>query len=216
MKNNFCSAFALLELRLNDTGYMSIICRIKRMNSLSRPTCIPGHLSLIDRCSCVAACLFSTGRSHLEKPLPPRPKINEADITENFIKGGGSGGQKINKTNSLVQLLHHPTGLTIKCQATRSRAQNRTIARRRLAERLEELEQGDESRVKIKEDKARRKKANAAKKSKRKYKMLDSNVGAEPNDEAALDRLQEGGAPAVHSEDFGAAANSSEKQQDKG
>ena len=29
------------------------------------------------------------------KALPPRPKINEADISEKFIKGSGPGGQKI-------------------------------------------------------------------------------------------------------------------------
>jgi protein subunit release factor B len=38
--------------------------------------------------------------------------IDENDIEEKFVKGGGKGGQKINKTNSKVQLLHIPTGLT--------------------------------------------------------------------------------------------------------
>eukprot|EP00920_Eleutheroschizon_duboscqi_P036359 GHVT01087730.1.p1 GENE.GHVT01087730.1~~GHVT01087730.1.p1 ORF type:complete len:341 (-),score=7.00 GHVT01087730.1:854-1876(-) len=47
------------------------------------------------------------------------PKINEADLDERFIKGSGKGGQKINKTSSMVQLIHHPTGIVVRCQATR-------------------------------------------------------------------------------------------------
>ncbi|KAJ2970164.1 hypothetical protein NUW58_g9779 [Xylaria curta] len=56
------------------------------------------------------------------KHLPPRPKPPpEEEIEESFLKGSGPGGQKINKTNSAVQLKHTPTGLVVKCQATRSR-----------------------------------------------------------------------------------------------
>lgn len=124
----------------------------------------------------------SANAQQLSTQLPPRPKIREEDITENFIKGGGTGGQKINKTNSLVQILHHPTGLTIKCQATRSRSQNRTLARRILAERIEELEKGDESRTRIKELKKIAKKKNSAKKKKRKYRKLEENDDASSED----------------------------------
>ncbi|KAH0408375.1 hypothetical protein KCU90_g21991, partial [Aureobasidium melanogenum] len=79
--------------------------------------------------------LFTTTTTLSQKPLPPRPTILESDITEAFLKGTGPGGQKINKTSSAVQLKHLPTGLVIKCQETRSRSQNRKIARRILAER---------------------------------------------------------------------------------
>ena len=48
--------------------------------------------------------------------------IREQDLEENFIRGSGSGGQKINKTSSCVQLLHRPSGIEIKCQKDRSRA----------------------------------------------------------------------------------------------
>lgn len=40
--------------------------------------------------------------------------IDESEIEENFIKGGGPGGQKINKSVSCVQLKHLPTGIIIK------------------------------------------------------------------------------------------------------
>ncbi|KAK7204193.1 RF-1 domain-containing protein [Myxozyma melibiosi] len=84
-------------------------------------------------------CLFSTTSACTKKgtPMPPRPKMNEDEIEEVFIKGGGKGGQKINKTNSKVQLRHIPTGLIVSSQATRSREQNRKIARRKMAEELQ-------------------------------------------------------------------------------
>ncbi|CCD26762.1 Rso55p NDAI_0I01930 [Naumovozyma dairenensis CBS 421] len=73
--------------------------------------------------------------------LPPRPKFTELmekECEEKFMHGGrGPGGQKINKCNSKVQLRHMPTGLSISCQETRSREQNRKIAREKMALELE-------------------------------------------------------------------------------
>jgi hypothetical protein len=40
--------------------------------------------------------------------------LSEDDLIETFTKGSGRGGQKVNKTNSCVQLLHLPTGYTCK------------------------------------------------------------------------------------------------------
>lgn len=81
--------------------------------------------------------------------LPPRPKINENDITEVFIKGGDKGGQKINKTNSKVQLKHIPTGIVVESQFSRSRDANRKKAREILALKVEELTLGENSRAAI-------------------------------------------------------------------
>ncbi|NNC89321.1 MAG: peptide chain release factor-like protein [Akkermansiaceae bacterium] len=71
--------------------------------------------------------------------------IREEDLLEKFIRGAGSGGQKINKTSSCVYLKHLPTGVEVKCQAERSRAMNRFIARRELCEQLEEAQLGEKS-----------------------------------------------------------------------
>ncbi|RPB25393.1 hypothetical protein L211DRAFT_120559 [Terfezia boudieri ATCC MYA-4762] len=103
---------------------------------------------------------------------PPRPKVKEEEIEEKFLKGSGPGGQKINKTNSAVQLRHIPTGIVIKSQATRSREQNRKIARRILAEKLEELEKGGESRAAVLRTEEGRRKRSKEKKARRKYAKL--------------------------------------------
>ncbi|KAI9677658.1 MAG: hypothetical protein M1817_006613 [Caeruleum heppii] len=107
------------------------------------------------------------------KQLPPRPKVDESEIVESFLKGSGPGGQKINKTSSAVQLKHLPTGIVVKSQATRSRDQNRKIARTNLAEKLEAMTLGSESRVAVKAEVKRKKKASGDKKRKRKYRRLE-------------------------------------------
>ncbi|RYP85454.1 hypothetical protein DL770_005012 [Monosporascus sp. CRB-9-2] len=125
-----------------------------------------------------------SGTAALQKHrnFPPRPKPPpESEIEESFLKGSGPGGQKINKTNSAVQLKHVPTGIVVKAQATRSRSQNRTIARQLLADRLDDLARGGESRSAVVGDVRRRKKASSAKKSRRKYRRL---AGERHEDEA--------------------------------
>jgi protein subunit release factor B len=53
------------------------------------------------------------------------------------VKGRGPGGQAINKTNSSVSLIHIPSGIRVQSQPTRSREENRKIARKIMAERLD-------------------------------------------------------------------------------
>ena len=77
-----------------------------------------------------------------------------------------------NKTACAVQLKHKPTGISTLCQESRSRAQNRKIARRLLAEKVENAERGDESRMALKAAVKSRKKASKTKKARRKYKAL--------------------------------------------
>ncbi|RYO79896.1 hypothetical protein DL763_009114 [Monosporascus cannonballus] len=124
--------------------------------------------------------------------FPPRPKPPpESEIEESFLKGSGPGGQKINKTNSAVQLKHVPTGVVVKCQATRSRSQNRTIARRLLADRLDDLARGGASRSAVVGEVRRRKKASSAKKSRRKYRRL-AEEGQEDEAEEGQHEKEEG------------------------
>ena len=65
-----------------------------------------------------------------------RAGVRDEDLVETFVRGGGPGGQKINKTSSCVCLRHLPSGTVIKCQRSRTREVNRWLARDELAERL--------------------------------------------------------------------------------
>lgn len=72
--------------------------------------------------------------------------ITEKDILEKFVRSQGHGGQKLNKTSSCVYLRHIPTGIEVKCQQERSQALNRFLARRLLADKIEEQRSGGKSR----------------------------------------------------------------------
>lgn len=92
-----------------------------------------------------------------------------------------------------MQLIHKPTGLVVKSQATRSRSQNEKIAKQLLADRVEELEKGGESRTAIKADRARKKKASTVKKSRRKYRGLEDSKSSEGEEEEGEERENNGG-----------------------
>src|SRR5512136_492266 len=84
--------------------------------------------------------------------------VSEGDIEESFVRSGGPGGQNVNKTATCVMLVHRPTGLQVKCQATRRQGLNRFIARRLLLDRIEARQRGyvDAERARI--EKIRRQK----------------------------------------------------------
>ena len=68
--------------------------------------------------------------------------VTEADLEESFVRSGGHGGQNVNKTSTCVMILHRPTGLRVKCQATRQQAMNRFLAKRLLLDKIEEKKMG--------------------------------------------------------------------------
>ncbi|MFY0566094.1 peptide chain release factor 2 [Archangium lansingense] len=66
--------------------------------------------------------------------------IPEKDYELKFIRGGGAGGQKVNKTSSTAQLRHLPANILITCQTERSQSANKDMAFKILRARLYELE----------------------------------------------------------------------------
>lgn len=87
--------------------------------------------------------------------------IGKGDLREHFVRSSGSGGQHVNKVSTCVVLKHLPSGIEVKCQAERSQALNRFLARRLLCEKLEERGAGERRearsrRWKIRKQKKRR------------------------------------------------------------
>src|SRR3989344_4656465 len=64
--------------------------------------------------------------------------ISPQDIDEQFTRGSGHGGQKVNKTSSAVQLRHLPTGIEVKMQQHREQSKNRLSAWKLLIRKIEE------------------------------------------------------------------------------
>jgi protein subunit release factor B len=92
--------------------------------------------------------------------------VREADIDETFVRSGGHGGQNVNKTSTCVMLLHRPTGLQVKCQATRQQGLNRFIARRLLLDKVEALKRGYVTAERARIEKIRRQKRRRSRRSK--------------------------------------------------
>ncbi|OGS34143.1 MAG: hypothetical protein A3J82_09210 [Elusimicrobia bacterium RIFOXYA2_FULL_69_6] len=80
-------------------------------------------------------------------------------IEESFTRGGGKGGQKINKTANRVQLYYPPLDIRVSCQRERKRSLNRFLALRELADQVE-MKISPETSERFKEfDKIRKRKA---------------------------------------------------------
>ncbi len=68
-----------------------------------------------------------------------RLNIDLAEVSEKFIRVGGPGGQKVNKTSSGVQLQYPPLKLNVKWTRERSRALNRFLALREMVDEIEAI-----------------------------------------------------------------------------
>ena len=80
----------------------------------------------------------------------------ERQCSVEFTRGSGPGGQHRNKTETAVRLTHIPSGLVVVAADSRSQAQNRKNALRRLAERLAQIERDEAAAKKRGERKATR------------------------------------------------------------
>lgn len=101
--------------------------------------------------------------------------INEDDLEEKFVKGGGKGGQHVNKTSNKVQLKHIPTGIMIQCHDQRDLHSNRKIARKLLKDKLDIHYNGDSSRIGKRISRIRRRKQKAQYRAHKKKKSDDNS-----------------------------------------
>ena len=112
------------------------------------------------------------------RKLMEEASVYEYDLEESFILGGGPGGQKTNKTSSVVRLSHGPSGVAVKVGESRSREDNRWLARRMLAETILEREHKRKSAARQKAEKIRRQKRRRSRRQKQKM-LADKHAHSE-------------------------------------
>ena len=112
------------------------------------------------------------------RKLMAEASVYEDDLEESFILGGGPGGQKTNKTSSVVRLSHEPSGVAVKVGESRSREDNRWLARRMLAETILEREHKRKSEARQKREKIRRQKRRRSRRQKQKM-LADKHAHSE-------------------------------------
>ena len=101
-----------------------------------------------------------------------RLHVRREDVDERFIRGGGPGGQKINKTSSTVSLRHRPTGIEVRCQAERSQSANRERAWIELLDKIER--QRDSARQEIVDAREAEKRRTRPKTRGQKVRMIET------------------------------------------
>ena len=94
--------------------------------------------------------------------------IRKEEVIEKFVRSGGHGGQKVNKTSTCVYLKHLPTGIEVKMSRERSQALNRFLAWRLLAEKIEERIKGIKSERQKRIEKIRRQKRKRSRRAREK------------------------------------------------
>lgn len=71
----------------------------------------------------------------------------EDEVRVIFYKSRGPGGQRKNKKETAVRIHHIPSGITVSATEHRSQARNKSLAFKRLKERLEELSKEEKLRI---------------------------------------------------------------------
>ena len=109
--------------------------------------------------------LFGDKARALEERLT-RLGVRAEDLDESFIHSGGKGGQNVNKVATCVVLVHRPTGISVKCQRERSQLANRLVARKMLADKIEERRLGAASKRQQEAERVRRQKRRRSRRAK--------------------------------------------------
>ncbi len=114
---------------------------------------------------------FPVEIGHKYKEIAKSIKLKPEDVKESFTRGGGHGGQKINKSTNCVELNHEPTGIDVRYQHHRGLLRNRIEAWELLIIKVEEHVKGKQSSLAHKRHKIQKQKQRRSRKAKE--KMLE-------------------------------------------
>lgn len=92
--------------------------------------------------------------------------VLESELEETFVRSSGRGGQNVNKVATCVMLVHHPTGIQVKCQQTRHQGMNRFLARTLLLDKIEAIRLARREAARARAEKLRRQKRKRSKAAK--------------------------------------------------
>jgi peptide chain release factor len=95
-----------------------------------------------------------------------RLRIDLTKVEESFTRGGGKGGQKINKTSNTVVLRYPPLDLVVRCQRERQRSLNRFLALRELVDQIEMRLSPETSSRRAEQERIKKQKSRRARRSK--------------------------------------------------
>lgn len=116
--------------------------------------------------------IFSNRRFFSEKKVI---ELLEEELDWKFVRGGGPGGQKTNKTSNCAVVTHLPTNIQVKCHSSRSKETNINLAKKRLKEKLDQHFNGDLSKNSQQQKKKSKQKARRKRKSKEKHNQDSEN-----------------------------------------
>jgi protein subunit release factor B len=97
--------------------------------------------------------------------------IAPGDLEESFARSSGPGGQHVNKVATAVTLRHHPSGIAVTVQDSRSQARNRALALERLLDAMER--QAEQARQEERARKSKQRRRNSPRPPALKRKILE-------------------------------------------
>lgn len=73
--------------------------------------------------------------------------FNRSEVTKQYTRSSGKGGQNVNRRSTCVQLTHVPTGIQVKCQDQRDQSKNEELAWIRLEDKLRVIHDDTQSKT---------------------------------------------------------------------